>query len=138
MTILANQKLSPHLSYSEVKCKCKEQCDGGHVRHEVIDLFERIRGRCTERLGKDCPIHILSGVRCRVHNLEVGGAVDPPSQHTLGKALDLKTPGGIPLEDFYSICEGEAGAGGMGKYTWGFHIDTLSDPPYRRWDETNK
>ncbi|MCA9449675.1 MAG: peptidase M15 [Candidatus Omnitrophica bacterium] len=133
--IVANQKVSEHVYYSEVRCRCDRRgrrlCDGGHIRREVLDLFECIRARCSERLGRDCPIQILSGVRCRLHNILVGGA--SKSQHICGMALDLKTPEGIGVEEFYSICEEEVGDGGLGRYDWGAHIDVCTDPPRRRW-----
>ena len=133
--IIANQRVSEHLFYSEVRCHCGQQgkrlCDGGHIRREVLDLFERIRARCSERMGRDCPIRVSSGVRCRLHNLQVGGR--PRSQHLRGMALDLKTPNGLSLEEFQTICEEEVGLGGLGKYPWGAHVDVCTDPPRRRW-----
>jgi len=133
--IIANQKVSEHVFHSEVRCRCGQNgrrlCDGGHIRSEVLDLFERIRARCSERLGRDCPIKIASGVRCRLHNILVGGASN--SQHLQGTALDLKNPEGIGLEEFYSICEEEVGDGGLGRYDWGVHIDVCENPPRRRW-----
>ena len=133
--MVANQRVSEHVLYSEIRCRCVQEgrsyCDGGHIRGEVLDLFERIRARCSEKLGGDCPIRITSGVRCRLHNILIGGSSQ--SNHLRGLALDLKTPQGIGLETFYSICDEEVGDGGLGRYAWGVHVDVSSDPPRRRW-----
>jgi uncharacterized protein YcbK (DUF882 family) len=132
----ANGWISEHLTLSEVRCKCRGRpfgptCDGGVLRWETAELFERIRRRCTEQVGRSCPIHISSGVRCEEYNLRIGGATD--SQHLAGRALDLRCPQEIGLEEFWAICEEEAGLGGCGRYPWGAHVDThITDPP-RRW-----
>ena len=131
-----NHRISEHLTWEEVRCKCRAEspsshCDGGVPRHETVELFERIRRRCSERIGRDCPLKVNSGVRCAVHNLRVGGA--PDSEHLTGRALDLRCPDSLSLPEFWCICEEEVAVGGFGAYPWGAHVDTaLSDPP-RRW-----
>jgi hypothetical protein len=50
---------------------------------------------------RDClgqPVFISSGYRAPVVNRAVGGAIFPPSQHTLGQAADFKSPAfGMPI-----------------------------------------
>ena len=129
--IIANQKVSAHLLYREVRCKGHECCDGGHIRWEVLELFERIRARCSYVMGRDVPIHINSGVRCQVHNIMVGGAKG--SQHLKGLALDLAAPSIIGREEFDKICESVVGdRGGVGFYDWGNHIDARGE--LARWE----
>ncbi len=132
----ANHRLSEHLTWEEVRCKCAvcvspENCDGGVLRCEAIELFERIRRRCCDQLGHDCPLVVSSAVRCTAHNQRVGGAEN--SQHLAGKAIDLRCPKEISLPEFWSICEEEAGLGGFGAYPWGSHVDTAYTDPPRRW-----
>ncbi len=131
-----NHRLSEHLTWDEVRCKCggsgtPSSCDGGVLRSETVELFERIRRRCCDRLGRDCPLKINSAVRCMAHNQQVGGSKE--SQHLKGKAIDLRCPEGISLPEFWSICEEEAGLGGFGAYPWGAHVDTAYTDPPRRW-----
>lgn len=119
--IIANQYLSLHLKYSEVRCRCGGRCDGGHLRWEAVFLFERIRAACSKVSGRDCPIRINSGVRCELHNVMVGGAKG--SQHLRGTALDLATPKGLDLEAFAAVCDQENPDGGVIIYAWGCHVD---------------
>ena len=131
-----NQQVSEHLNSSEVRCRCGLRpggpfCDGGVLRAEAAELFERIRARCSSLLGQDCPLAINSGVRCDEHNRLVGGASD--SRHLDGKALDIRCPKDIPLEEFWRICEEAAGEGGCGRYAWGAHVDVGRTDPPRRW-----
>lgn len=133
--IVANQWISEHLRHAEVRCRCRRtgagSCDGGHLRVEAVLLFERIRRRCSEAFGRDCPIRIASGVRCRVHNLLVGGS--DRSAHLSGMALDLKNPPDLDVETFRALCAEEVGEGGLGIYSWGVHVDAVAEPPGRRW-----
>jgi len=131
--LVANQRISEHLIYSEARCGC-QRCDGGHLHWTVVWLFERIRARCSERLGRDCPIRVNSGARCALQNRFVGGSTG--SKHLDGWALDLKTPRGLTRDEFWYLCEGEVRDGGLGKYTWGCHVDVYRADPHRRWDET--
>lgn len=132
----ANHRISEHLTWEEIRCRCgansvSPACDGGVLRSETADLFERIRRRCSDHAGQDCPLLVHSAVRCPVHNRHVGGAED--SRHLSGQALDLRCPPDISLPEFWSICEDEVGLGGFGAYSWGAHVDTgYTDPP-RRW-----
>jgi hypothetical protein len=37
------------------------------------------------------------------------------------------------MEEFWRICEEEAGEGGCGLYAWGAHVDVERTRPPRRW-----
>lgn len=130
--LIANQRISEHVLYSEVRCRCRvsslrkvEACDGGHVRQEALALFETIRAECSRVLGKDCPIKINSGVRCEFHNIMIGGK--DGSQHLIGKALDLATPPGINVSLFHAIADDLNPDGGVGYYDWGVHVDVRGE-----------
>lgn len=101
------------------------------MRCETVELFERIRRRCCDHMGQDCPLAVNSAVRCPIHNSHVGGSSE--SEHLRGRALDLRCPPGISLPEFWSICEEEVGLGGFGAYSWGAHVDTAYSDPPRRW-----
>lgn len=139
--IVANQRLSAHLIYSEVRCKCGRRCDGGHLRWEVVYFFELIRKHCSNFLDRDCPLYVTSGVRCDPWNIQVGGTQD--SYHTKGLAIDILSPEGIGLDEFHRICDMVIGVeGGVGKYhSWknrkgdtvgGCHIDARGSKA--RWE----
>jgi uncharacterized protein YcbK (DUF882 family) len=133
-----NHRLSEHLRWEEVRCKCGGRgsagsCDGGVLRWEVVELFERIRRRCAEKIGADCSLKVLSGVRCPHHNRKVGGAEN--STHLAGKALDLRCPTALSLPEFWCLCEEEVGMGGLGTYAWGAHVDIEPSQPPRRWTQ---
>ena len=53
--IVANQKVSEHVYYSEVRCRCDRRgrrlCDGGHIRREVLDLLPRKIDVCDQNLA---------------------------------------------------------------------------------------
>lgn len=134
------ERVSEHLSANECKCHCYRCAKLGVwqvVTPETAELFERIRGRCTDYRKKNCPIHINSGVRCPEHNADLEGeGAAQDSQHVVGRALDLKCPEGVPLWMFHMICDVENPMAGVGYYRWGCHVDTRTIPkgrtqPYR-------
>ena len=67
----------------EFKCKCGRYCNGypAEVDLGMVSIADAIRAR----LGR--PVSVNSGLRCRQHNANVGGA--SASQHMYGTAADL-------------------------------------------------
>lgn len=118
---------SLHLNWEELACHdgtpypSKFVTDGRII--EVVVMFERIRTMWG------LPIEILSAYRTVAHNASVGGAKS--SMHLEGKALDLRPPKGITVQDFYNMIlwnAKEIGVMGIGKYPTFVHVDTrLSD-----------
>ena len=104
--------LSQHFDSEEFACHCG--CGAKTVNPTLIYLLEEIRAR----IGK--PIHILSGVRCKKHNADVGGA--PYSQHLLGNAADIQVKG-LSSGQLHDIIENHFIVGGMGLYNTFVHID---------------
>lgn len=90
----------------EFKCECG--C-GGDVSQEIKDLANRVR----ELYGH--PLVISSGYRCYVQNERDGGI--PGSNHTLGYAADMYSPGRMSYDevDWLGECIRTCG-GGLIKY----------------------
>lgn len=112
---------------SEFACKCGKYCNGYPVDIDMnmVKIADKIRAR----IGK--PIPINSGLRCKIHNANVGGVSN--SQHLLGNAADLGCPSGCTPAQMASIAEDIMGdTGGIGIYSWGIHIDTRSTKS--RWN----
>ena len=105
----------------EFACKCGKYCNGypAEIDMNMVKIADEIRSR----IGK--PIRINSGIRCKIHNANVGGVSN--SQHLLGNAADLGCPSGCTPTQMASIAEEIMGdTGGIGIYSWGIHIDTRS------------
>lgn len=113
---------SDHLTWDELACKdgtaypSKFKADGRAFR--LARLFERIRALY------DKPIIVLSAYRTPAHNKKVGGA--RLSQHLEGRALDLRPPKGITVDQFYFDIHSHSdffGIHGIGKYKTFVHVD---------------
>ena len=104
----------------EFRCQCKgKYCDG--FPEEPEEELVRVCNEIRRRLG--VPVEIVtaggSGVRCPVHNANVGGVAN--SNHLYGKAADLhsrKSP-----EEMYRVADEVLGnTGELGLYDWGIHV----------------
>ena len=124
-------RLSEHFDSSEFACKCGcgYMNNGAGVSSALIELLETMRAKCSERLGRDCPLSINSGVRCPEHNANVGGEVN--SQHLYGTAADVATPDGMTDDELADVAE-ESGADGIGWYDGRIHVDKRGYAA--RWD----
>ena len=118
-------------SRKEFRCTC-HRCGGFPVEPEetMVRVVDEIRRRAN------VPISIVdsggSGIRCKEHNAEVGGAAN--SEHLYGRAADLHSS--LPPSWLKEIAERVAaemipGRGGIGLYSWGIHVDTGK---YSRWN----
>lgn len=111
---------------SEFKCKCGKYCDGFPVEpdEKLVELLEKIREHFN------APVTISSGVRCKTHNTNVGGASS--SQHLKGTAADIKVRGKTPKE-VAAYCETLLpNSGGIGIYKSWVHVDVRSNKS--RWN----
>ena len=114
--------LSPHFSRSEFKCPC---CDFSTVDYELLNTLEHVRAHF------DTLVIVTSGCRCARHNNTIGGSFN--SQHTLGRAADIKVPG-VPPQDVYDFLDHYApNKFGLGVYDSWVHVDTRSQKA--RWDK---
>lgn len=117
----------------EFRCKC-----GGLYCHgfpaEPDEQMVRYADEIRRRLG--VPLHVNSGLRCKVWNDRTPDA-SKTSKHMLGSAVDLEKPAGVTPERMASVAEEVIGnTGGIGIYDWGIHIDNRSVKA--RWDERKK
>ena len=104
----------------EFRCQCKgKYCNGFPVepQEKMVRTVDEIR----RRLG--VPVTIVesggSGVRCPVHNANVGGVAN--SNHLTGNAADLHS--GKSPEEMARVAEEVMGnTGEIGIYDWGIHV----------------
>lgn len=68
----------------EFQCKCKRPKCAGKTLELNSKLANWVEGA---RAAIGVPIIVTSGLRCKDHNVDIGGA--DLSQHMLGNALDL-------------------------------------------------
>lgn len=118
-----------YFTREEFRCQCKgKYCNGFPVepQEKLVRTVDEIR----RRLG--VPVTIVesggSGVRCEIHNRNVGGVEN--SDHKTGNAADLhseKSP-----EEMARVAEEVMGnTGQIGIYSWGIHVGI--NPVYSRF-----
>ena len=73
-----------HFDRDEFKCKCGGKYCNGYPA-EPAKLLVQVADRVREHFG--APATVSSGVRCKTHNANVGGAT--ASRHMSGKAMDF-------------------------------------------------
>jgi hypothetical protein len=109
-----------YFTKKEFRCKCGgKYCNGypAEVDMTMVKVCDMIR----QRIGK--PISVNSGLRCKQHNANCGGAT--ASRHMYGDACDLGKPSGVTPAQMAKIAEDILGdSGGIGIYSWGIHVDT--------------
>lgn len=110
---------------SEFKCKCGK-CGGFPVEpdEDLVRLLEKIRKHFN------APVTINSGVRCKTHNKNVGGASG--SQHLYGTAADIKVQGVAPAKVVAYAETLLPGTGGIGTYKTFTHVDVRKNKS--RWN----
>lgn len=109
-----------YFNREEFRCQCKgKYCNGFPVepQEKTVRTVDEIR----RRLG--VPVTIVesggSGVRCPVHNANVGGVAN--SNHLTGNAADLHS--GKSPEEMARVAEEVMGnTGEIGIYDWGIHV----------------
>lgn len=109
-----------YFSREEFRCQCGgKYCNGFPVepQEKMVRTVDEIR----RRLG--VPVSIVdaggSGVRCPVHNANVGGVAN--SLHLTGNAADLHSS--RPPEEMARVAEEVMGSTGeIGIYSWGIHV----------------
>ncbi len=77
-----------HFTREEFRCQCGGRFCGGFPA-EPQENMVRLADRAREHFGR--PAYVVSGLRCRQHNANVGGVAN--SQHLYGEACDLQIPG---------------------------------------------
>jgi uncharacterized protein YcbK (DUF882 family) len=66
-------------------------------------------------------VTVNSGIRCKTHNANVGGASG--SQHLYGTAADIVVRGITPKQAAAYAETLLPNTGGIGIYSWGIHVD---------------
>lgn len=122
-----------YFTRAECRCKCGgKYCNGypAEMAEETMRLADEIRRRAG------VPLNNNSALRCQRWNALQPGAV-ANSNHLTGHAIDLAPIGGnISVAKLQQIAdevmaEKLPGRGGLGKYSWGVHID---NGKYSRWN----
>lgn len=115
-----------HFERDEFKCKCGKYCNGfpAEPDEKLVELLEKIRNHF------DVPVTINSGVRCKTHNTNVGGASG--SQHLKGTAADIKVKGVAPKKVAAYVETLLPGTGGIGIYGTFVHVDVRTKKS--RWN----
>lgn len=106
------KQLSPHFNEDEFRCRHCRGLPPGGMDPKLIEFLELMRGVASEIRGQDTPLHVLSGYRCPIHNMAVGGVRN--SYHVQGKAADIDASKyGV---DFLFDCARRAGFKRIGRY----------------------
>ena len=81
-----DKEVSYKLNINEFKCKCNyNTCHYTLVSSALLVAWEKARK------AYDSPLHITSGFRCQLHNVDVRGKMN--SRHTIGNAVDISFNG---------------------------------------------
>lgn len=97
----------------------------------LVEAFEALR----TKLGNK-PLVILSAYRHSAYNKKIGGALK--SQHSEGRALDIKTPKGMKPRELFDIMVSLANSTpirGVGLYRWGCHMDVRPQTRLSLWKD---
>jgi uncharacterized protein YcbK (DUF882 family) len=123
---------SVHLTWKELACHNGTEYPHLWRANRAIVLagaFELIR----EMTGKK-PITILSAYRTPIYNDIIGGAKN--SQHIQGRAIDLRPPSHMSLDDFYNKIRSltkVSAIRGIGKYKTFVHVDVRPGDHVALW-----
>jgi len=124
MKLINDIQLTENFMLSEFACRDPNK--SVYVDFKLLTNLQKLR----DFLG--VPIYINSGYRTDAYNKQIGGA--PTSQHTFGKAVDIKKIPGVSDKQFVLIAS-LCGFGGIGVYETYYHIDVRSERA-RWWDES--
>jgi uncharacterized protein YcbK (DUF882 family) len=80
--VFVNRPVADNFHGFEFRCQC---CG------RIVVSLDLVRALQALRSGLASPCHVLSGYRCPIRNMHVGGA--PRSWHTLGLAADIRVDG---------------------------------------------
>lgn len=124
---------SEHLTWKELACHDGTWYPAEWKNNRAIQLaevFELIRSKCGNQ-----PITILSAYRTPAYNAKVTGSAKN-SQHCQGRALDLRPPAHLSLNEFYTVIRLLARSSairGIGKYKTFVHVDVRPGDHLALW-----
>lgn len=118
-------KLSTNFSVHEFACNGSGCCSEVLIDTDLVSILQKIR----THFGK--AVNISSAYRCPTHNKKIGGV--SASQHTKGKAADIKVDGVKPAE--VAKYAESIGVKGIGLYEtakdgYFVHVDTRATKSY--------
>lgn len=127
--------ITPNFKREEFNCKDGTPYPEAFLPdlQKLCNVLEVIRSQLAS------PITITSGYRSPAHNALVGGA--SYSQHCLGRAADIQSPGHDP-HDVHDLIlklyqDGKILIGGLGRYDGWTHVDVRPQNPaghLARWE----
>lgn len=123
------EMISEHFGVWEFKCK-----DNSRVivlDKALVELLEKVRAHFKR------PVVINSGYRTVQYNSRLPNS-SPKSQHTLGKAADIRVTGVSPVNVYAYLNQLYPNSHGLGIYNTFVHVDVREKKS--RWDyrSTNK
>lgn len=123
------EMISEHFGVWEFKCK-----DNSRVivlDKALVELLEKVRAHFKR------PVIINSGYRTVQYNSRLPNS-SPKSQHTLGKAADIRVTGVSPVNVYAYLNQLYPNSHGLGIYNTFVHVDVREKKS--RWDyrSTNK
>ena len=122
-------EFAKYFSASEFVCKCSnDRCPG----KSTVPSTDLLGGLDQLRELAESPIEIVSGIRCRAHNRQVGGAEDSRHLPIHADAADIVIQG-KSVEEMVELALRIAvfRYGGIGIYDNRIHVDTR--PYLARW-----
>jgi zinc D-Ala-D-Ala carboxypeptidase len=140
--------LTPNFSRHQFACKGTHCC--GHsapIALQLVIALQSLHDKLSHDTGRDVPIFIISGFRCKTHDIELAitrglspaAAAAHVSQHCLGLGTDIECPSVGP--DALAAAAATIPAfrdGGIGRYTGRrkntVHVDTRTNGP-ARWTQ---
>jgi uncharacterized protein YcbK (DUF882 family) len=115
--------LSEHFREAEFDCNhCGKY--GENIAHELIEVLEDVR----HRFG---PVVVNSGVRCKQHNSNVGGASNSRHLTNNADAADIVCPDASVKQVREYLLQKYHDKYGIGTYSSFVHIDTRPGGPAR-------
>lgn len=120
------EKISEHFGVWEFKCK-----DNSRVivlDKALVELLEKVRVHFKR------PVVINSGYRTVQYNSRLPNS-SPKSQHTLGKAADIRVTGVAPVDVYAYLNQLYPNSHGLGIYNTFVHVDVRDKKS--RWDYRN-
>lgn len=125
--------MEKNFNRSEFACQGQNCCDhSAPISSNLVLMIQTLRNRLCERKGKNIALRINSGFRCNRHNSSIKKA-SPKSQHRFGLAADIARPALTSVDELADLAE-DIGFHGVGRYSWGVHVD-IRDGGNTRWDD---
>jgi zinc D-Ala-D-Ala carboxypeptidase len=116
--------LTKNISRHEIACNCG--CGLDSIDYITVLMVQDASDYFSSLLGRKCILDIHSGCRCLAWNDHEDGSEN--SQHLYSRAIDhsIRDVSVDDLYNFYIFKYLGNHKYGIGRYSWGIHIDTRS------------